>query len=272
MLTLEQKSEVYEAVEKYVAMGNEALGIEMPVPHVRFDKRGTTAGTAHLEAHEVNYNAQILLDNWDEFMARTVPHEVAHLLKHTKYGSVRGNGGINSHHGLYWKQIMRMLGADPSRCHSMDTTNSARTTSPKRQHLYKCEGCESELVISSVRHNRMLRGTRSYSHCRGHKLKYLRPLGQMTYREAAQEKSAPTKPKNTANRPGIIDKKPAPVAKKTVKAPKPGTKIYHATLIYNEMRKTTDNRQDIISAIANSMQITKHQAAGYYQTCKKRIG
>lgn len=57
----------------------------------------------------------------------------------------------------------------------------------------------------------------------------------------------------------------------TVKA---GTKIAHAMLIYTELKKGDPDvsRQDIISALAHSMQIEKHSAAGYYQSCKKKVG
>ena len=56
--------------------------------------------------------------------------------------------------------------------------------------------------------------------------------------------------------------------------PKPGTKIAHARQIYLTMLagESEATRQDVISAMSHSMQIEKHAAAGYYQTCKKRIG
>jgi len=58
------------------------------------------------------------------------------------------------------------------------------------------------------------------------------------------------------------------------KAPQAGTKIAHALVIYNEMQVdgVRCSRQDIISAMANSMQIEKKAAAGYYQSCKKKVG
>jgi len=68
-----------------------------------------------------------------------------------------------------------------------------------------------------------------------------------------------------------------PKAVKTPKAssaPKAGSKIAHALTVYNEMivDGVRCSRKDIISAIANSMQIEPQQAAGYYQSCKKKVG
>jgi len=62
--------------------------------------------------------------------------------------------------------------------------------------------------------------------------------------------------------------------KATPSAPAKGTKIAHALVIYNEMQVdgVRCSRQDIISAMANSMQIEKKAAAGYYQSCKKKVG
>jgi len=58
------------------------------------------------------------------------------------------------------------------------------------------------------------------------------------------------------------------------KAPKAGTKIAHALVIYKEMSVdgVRCSRQDIISAMANSMRIEKKAAAGYFQSCKKKMG
>jgi len=71
---------------------------------------------------------------------------------------------------------------------------------------------------------------------------------------------------------GVLNE-PEPV-KNEIKAPAKGTKIAHALVIYNEMQVdgVRCSRQDIISAMANSMQIEKKAAAGYYQNCKKKVG
>lgn len=272
MLTLEQKSEVYERVDHFVSMGNIALGLDMEGPHVRFDKKGRAAGTAYYSAHELNFNAQLLLDNWDEFMNQTIPHEVAHLLKHTKYGTERGNG-MNSHHGYYWQHVMKLLGADPKRCHSMDTSKVRQAPAHKTKYIYVCPSCKTEMVISKVRHNKMLRG-RTYSHspCGRHaKIEYVRTLGKMSNKEAFDH-IVPDWCKTETAAPAPA---PAPAHQEAAKAPKAGTKIAHAIVIYKAMTEhegANSTRQDIISALANSMQITKHAAAGYYQNCKKRIG
>lgn len=62
--------------------------------------------------------------------------------------------------------------------------------------------------------------------------------------------------------------------KAKAKAPAKGTKIAHAMEVYKAMSVdgVRSSRQDIISAMANSMQIEKKAAAGYFQSCKKKMG
>jgi len=241
MLSLVQKSKIYERVNHFVALGNEKFESDLDIPHVRFDKRGTTAGTAHYEMLELNFNARLLVDNWDEFMDQTIPHEVAHLLKSHMYG--RGRGSFLASHGTAWKKVMRALGVEPDRCHAMDVS---KVQMPKAKHIYTCDKCQKELVISSVRHNKMVRGTKNYIHCRGYSLTHKKALGKMSYSDAADQKT-----------PNFI-KKAA------------GTKISRALIVYKDLLGST--RQEIIGAIAMALNITGSQAAGYYQNCKKKVG
>lgn len=253
-LTLSQKSAVYNRVDHFVDLANAEYGHNMSSPHIRFDKRGTCGGTADSNLMELNFNAGLMLDNWDEYMNQVVPHEVAHLVKAHVFGSNR-KGRMMSSHGGYWKQVMRVFGIEPDRCHSMDTSKFKQFKSPVKKFMYVCEGCQKEIVLTAVRHNRLVRGTHNYQHCRGSSLIHKKSLGSMSYAQAHDHKT----PKEA--------KKPV-----APKAPKQGTKIAHAMVIFQAM--VVDGirlkRQDIISALENSMQITRQQAAGYYQNCKKK--
>lgn len=260
MLTLDQKCEVYTRVDHFIAIANKEYHREMEGPHVRFDKRGTCGGTADSRLNELNFNAKLMLENWDEYINQIIPHEVAHLVKNAVYGTSR-KGAMMRSHGGYWSYIMRVFGINPDRTHDMDVGNVAQ---PKRKFLYECACCKQEFVLTSVKHNRKLRGTKRYSHC-GVDIVLLKELGTVTMEEAINQKT-----------PAFIKKavvKKA-VVKKAPKAPKAGTKIAHAIVIYRTMYagESEATRQDVISALSHSMQITRQAAAGYYQNCKKRLG
>lgn len=260
MLTLEQKSAVYERVDHFVKMGNEKLGTDLEGPHVRFDKRGTCGGTACYSLNELNFNAGLMIDNWDEYMNQVIPHEVAHLLKAHVYGEHR-KGKLHSPHGVYWQRIMVMLGVNPDRTHNMDVSKVAYAPRPKTKHVYMCPCCDKEFVISQVRHNKMLRGRADYQHCRGTSIKFVRTIGKVSQREAYEHKEAGTKP--------APQQKKAAAAKKKGE-PKAGTKIARALEVYRA--HAGEGRQTIIGQIALTLGITDKRAGQIYQDCKRREG
>lgn len=263
-LTYEQQGRVLQRVEYFVNLANEIYNSDLQMPCVRFDKRGTCGGTANYSSMELNFNAGLMLDNWDEYMNQVIPHEVAHLVKSHVYGTDR-KGRLHSAHGYYWQSIMREFGCDPDRCHSMDVSKVKQVSRPKTKYVYACPCCGKEIIITSVRHNKIVRRGAQYFHCRQLPIEYVSELGQVTMQAAIEHKNQNTVPAPEQKKAAMNKKPKAPKGE-----PKKGTKIAHALMIYREMRKTTDNRQDIISAIANSMQIDRHRAAGYYQNCKKR--
>lgn len=136
-------------------------GPDGPTPRIaieiRFDLRGKSAGQVRIRSRSsylIRYNPNLLERGGSDFLRRTVPHEVAHVLAHYRYGSrIRP-------HGPEWQAVMRELGAEPSRCHSYDVTGLDQ----RRVNYfdYHC-GCMDHR-LSSIRHNRIAKGQRY--HCR----------------------------------------------------------------------------------------------------------
>lgn len=144
-------------------------------PRVRFDKRGTTAGTANGSKWELNFNETLLNENVDHFVKQTVAHEVAHLIDHQVYDSHAprydrlGRRKKRSVHGRTWKMVMMALGVPADRCHNYDVSNAKQTRRKSETFNYKCTGCETVLPMGKIRHNNMQSGKRTYHHngCRG---------------------------------------------------------------------------------------------------------
>ena len=146
---------------KYIDMANKMYGLHMSVPLVTFNLRGQVAGYANVRKNNIRYNKDLLIANEASFLARTVPHEVAHIVAQERAGYFRR---IKSH-GIEWKKVMLDFGVkDITRCHSYDTTN-ARTV--RGGYIYAC-GCQ-EYNFTIIRHRRMMQGCRSYQcrKCRG---------------------------------------------------------------------------------------------------------
>ncbi len=135
-----------------LAAGSTLIARPVPRPRITFDLRGRSAGQFRVDGGEasIRYNCALLAREEAQFLAQTVPHEVAHYLAYLRFGChIRP-------HGPQWQQLMRALGADPRRCHDFDV--AGLTTRRLRRHPYHCQ-C-GEHALTSIRHNRILRGAR----------------------------------------------------------------------------------------------------------------
>jgi len=129
-----------------------------PDPLLRFDLRGQAAGQAiwhRAQRPLLRFNLDIARHHPDDFLARTVTHEVAHLVTAACHGRTRP-------HGPEWRAVMVYLGiSEPSRCHdyAVDESQVRR----QRRWAYACTCSLHEL--STTRHNRIQRTGTRY-HCR----------------------------------------------------------------------------------------------------------
>ncbi|MGB5734383.1 MAG: SprT-like domain-containing protein [Thiohalocapsa sp.] len=122
-------------------------------PELRFDLRGHSAGQVRIDASgraTIRYNSALLLRHGKDFLERTVPHEVAHYLAFLRHGR-----GIRPH-GPEWQQLVTALGGTPERCHGYDV--AGLDTRKTRRYPYHCQCGDHQL--SSIRHNRIIRGAR----------------------------------------------------------------------------------------------------------------
>lgn len=113
-------------VRAFVNVINKRFKSSMPVPKVEFNVKGTTAGLAKYNEHVVDLNYQLYLENSSHFFNDTIPHEVAHL------AAVYIHGAKGIGHGKEWKVMMRLIGREPTRCHTLDVTNVKRRRNNER--------------------------------------------------------------------------------------------------------------------------------------------
>lgn len=126
-------------------------GRARPEVAVRCNLRGASAGQfrRHRDGRlEIRYNLAMARQQPKDFIAETVPHEVAHLVAWLLFGD------RIKPHGPQWQSVMRYLGvAEPKRCHQFELAAPARR---QRRWHYRCDCREHQL--SSTRHNRARRG------------------------------------------------------------------------------------------------------------------
>lgn len=129
------------------------FAITAPQVEIRFDLKGRSAGQVRRQAGAVwtiRYNPLLLARHGEDFLARTLPHEVAHVM------AFRLHGPRISPHGVEWRELMRFFGADPSRCHDFDVSDLGVRT--LNRYHYRC-GCGTH-QLTSIRHRRIQRGQR----------------------------------------------------------------------------------------------------------------
>ena len=157
-LTPALRARCEEALSQRLQQAEQALQQRWPRPVLRFNQRGKSAGTAHLQRWEIRLNAVLLAENQALFLHEVIAHELAHLLVFARHGRTRP-------HGPEWQRLMRQVFGLPARVtHDLDVS---AVSGP--QFAYRC-GCRDH-QLSLRRHNKVLRHQARYlcRHC-GHAL------------------------------------------------------------------------------------------------------
>lgn len=141
--------ELTDATKTWIELGSEIYGRKFRMPTVSIDLGGACAGKANYTRWMVKYNADLYLRHKVDFLNRTVPHEVAHLIAYSLAGH------RVKPHGWEWKNVMHKLGvADDSRTHNYNVEGLANRRA--RPYIYACRCKEHKLT--SVLHNRIQAG------------------------------------------------------------------------------------------------------------------
>ncbi len=133
---------------------NDALGCRLTLPEIRFDLRGRAAGQFCLRqgALQLRFNSALFARYFEENLAQTVPHEVAHFLVYalfSQYGKKRVRP-----HGPEWQSMMRLLGVTPETRHSFSLDGIP--VRREQRFAWNCS-CRTHSIAKRT-HLRMLRG------------------------------------------------------------------------------------------------------------------
>ena len=154
-LSDDQCRQILDETRRWVEKANDLYGLNEPPIEVRLDLRGRSSGMFCTRQRRcwIRYNPWIFERHFQASLTQTVPHEVAHYICNRRFGrKVRP-------HGPEWAGIMRDFGLPPDVTSKLDIEGL-----PQRQIkriAYRCK-CRTH-QLSSIRHNRVLRGRASYS-------------------------------------------------------------------------------------------------------------
>lgn len=248
-VTQDVKARVVAKLQEGIAIANKRYNLALQMPHIDYKLTGATAGKAYLRKWSVSFNAILLMENIDAFIARTVPHELAHLITDMVYPHVhtRSFGTKSQPHGSHWQSVMRVLGvSDITRCHSYDVSNSKRQVS-RTSYVYACVGCNYKYTMGAKRHQRMQRDPNAYwCRCRsakGTKLVYMHANNPV---KTVSPTITVSTPKQTSGN---------------------GSKLDSCRAIY--AANTGLTRQQMIQLFVAKAGCTPAGASTYYNTCRK---
>lgn len=142
--------------KRYLEIAREIFKVDIPDIPVLFDiKSANMAGQACYSPLRIRYNTPMMVLNGMNFINRTVPHEVAHIVAKIVYGRCQK-------HNANWRRVYEKIGGtNVSRCHNYDTAGIVGKT--KTKYDYRC-GCMTHSVGPKI-HKNIQTGARSYT-CR----------------------------------------------------------------------------------------------------------
>lgn len=166
---------VVEKVEWCRQLANKTYGMNLPMPDIKYDLRGQTAGRAH-DGYRMSLHPGFLVTETEDMINDTAPHEYAHLVVRARqhlghYGSSFPRGKRIRPHGDEWIEVMQLFGVPARRCHDYDVS-IIRVR--KTRYQYKCSkpGCGQVITVGGKIHNQIKNSpdTRWHRGCRGYRL------------------------------------------------------------------------------------------------------
>jgi len=167
-LSAEQQQTVIDETHSYIRRAAELFGMKHKDVDISFNLKGRSAGMYRVKSNkrrmfsrlkigqhrEIRYNPYIFSKYFDDNVATTIPHEVAHYVTDVLYGlkNIRP-------HGKEWKAVMLAFGADDSVTADYDL--SGIPLKKQAVFIYQCDCREHQL--STTRHNKIKRQRYQYS-------------------------------------------------------------------------------------------------------------
>lgn len=143
--------EISDKVKECCEKASFYYGRDFRIPSITFFTKGTSAGFASPAKWLVMFNQVLYLENKEQFLNKTVPHEVAHLIDYVinPENFVRKHGKRRSLHGPTFKFIMsEVLGAEDNSTTHTYNTKSVRRRNIKRRYVWACSRCDRQIELT----------------------------------------------------------------------------------------------------------------------------
>jgi predicted SprT family Zn-dependent metalloprotease len=121
------------------------------IPELKLEECSIRSRAGEANLNFVRLSPFFLIQNTEEMLNQTIPHEIAHSIQVWKYPHAK------QWHGPEWKGIMRAMGLQPTRCHSFDVSNNLKRHVP-RGYMYFCPDCNQKFNLTIILHNKIIKG------------------------------------------------------------------------------------------------------------------
>lgn len=146
LLSKELRAKTVAKLRESIKIAEKHYGRKFELPEIRWDIKNTDGGRAHYRDYLVRFNLILCVENENEFLETTVPHEFAHLVNYiVNYETCVKEGRKLRPHGKEWKAVMEVLKTPPKVCHSYDCSSIQKPKRRKRGS--KLRGAEADLLL-----------------------------------------------------------------------------------------------------------------------------
>jgi SprT protein len=146
-------TEIKKRISEILTILNKEFNLNIKMPPLYYDLRGTTAGMFKSKHMSIHLHPKLLMENYEDFIVNTIPHEICHLAVWHRYLLRVANGEhvpVPDGHGSQWKLMMRTLNLAPRVRHSYDVNKLIK---PKKEYNYTCACPEGIIVGARVHQN-----------------------------------------------------------------------------------------------------------------------
>ena len=153
-----QQAEVADVTLGYIQRASQLYSTRFAVIPILFDLRGKSSGMYQRtgDQKKIRFNPWLFAKDFQQSIAETVPHEVAHYITDCLWTKVSVKP-----HGCEWQSVMKVLGVSPKVTGNYDLTGV-----PVKQYQRVAYHCVCQVhQLTLIRHRRILSGRARY-HCR----------------------------------------------------------------------------------------------------------
>ena len=152
MVTNELKNKVSAKIKECRDVIMNHYGQDIEPGKISYTARGTVGGTTNPSTYEIRLNPVFLGHYKEEFVNDTVVHEYAHVVALKLYPNSKP-------HGKEWKKLMRLLGVEPTRCHSY---NNQLIYEKRATRTYMCTCCYELFDVPQDIHKKIMSDSKKY--------------------------------------------------------------------------------------------------------------